>query len=262
MDVSEVLARLDAERRTVCYDGTVLDPRPLVTRWHSTDGTLHGVNGSTLTPATADAAIDEEVAHHAALDVGFEWKVYAHDGPADLLDRLRRRGFTVGPHEAVMVYDLARPAVWPAGGEVKVERVDRLDQVEVYKRVAGEVFGKDYAFTATQLAEAIAAGSTQHRGYVASASGTPAGVARLYLHPASAFGGLYGGGTLPAFRGRGVYRATVAARAADAAAAGARYLIVDALPTSRPILERLGFVHVSDTWPCEWASREDLAPVR
>ena len=48
----------------------------------------------------------------------------------------------------------------------------------------------------------------------------------------------------------GLYRATVAARALDAINSGARYLIVDALPTSRPILERLGFVCLTYTWPC------------
>jgi hypothetical protein len=48
-----------------------------------------------------------------------------------------------------------------------------------------------------------------------------------------------------------LYRATVAARGLDAVKSGARYLIVDALPTSRPILERLGFVQVTYTWPCK-----------
>jgi hypothetical protein len=31
---------------------------------------------------------------------------------------------------------------------------------------------------------------------------------------------------------------------------GVRYLMVDALPTSQPILARLGFVEVAQTWPC------------
>ncbi|MFY9860709.1 MAG: hypothetical protein WAK80_09150, partial [Candidatus Cybelea sp.] len=61
---------------------------------------------------------------------------------------------------------------------------------------------------------------------------------------------LYGGGTMEQHRGRGFYRATVAARARDAIDFGARYLIVDALPTSQPILENLGFVRLTDTWPC------------
>ena len=59
--------------------------------------------------------------------------------------------------------------------------------------------------------------------------------------PDRAFAGLYGGGTDPVWRGRGVYRAVVAARAAEARARSVRYLTVDALETSRPILQRLGF---------------------
>jgi len=54
--------------------------------------------------------------------------------------------------------------------------------------------------------------------------------------------------TLPAFRGRGLYRATVAERARIASTAIAG-LYVDALPTSRPILERLGFVRLTTTTP-------------
>jgi len=44
----------------------------------------------------------------------------------------------------------------------------------------------------------------------------------------------------------------LAARARDAIALGAKFLLVDALPTSRPILERLGFEQLAQTWPCEW----------
>ena len=98
----------------------------------------------------------------------------------------------------------------------------------------------------------VAAGSTQHRGYIVYARDEAVSVGRLYTHPQSAFAGLYGGGTLKSYRGQGFYRALVAARARDAVALGARYLQVDALPTSRPILERLGFERVTDTWPCDW----------
>jgi hypothetical protein len=104
------------------------------------------------------------------------------------------------------------------------------------------------------------------RGYIAYADDQPVSIGRLYTHPDSIFGGLYGGGTLAAFRGRGFYRALVAARARDAIAAGAAYLIVDALPTSRPILQKLGFQWLTDTWPCEWRAsanhQENLAPRR
>ena len=47
--------------------------------------------------------------------------------------------------------------------------------------------------------------------------------------------GLWGGGTLPAWRGRGIYRALVAYRAGLAASRGYRYLTVDASADSEPI---------------------------
>ena len=86
--------------------------------------------------------------------------------------------------------------------------------------------------------------------------GRAVSVGRLETHPDGMFAGLYGGGTLASHRGRGFYRAMVAARARDAIELGARYLMVDALPTSRPILERLGFVRLTDSWPCIWRPDE------
>lgn len=59
------------------------------------------------------------------------------------------------------------------------------------------------------------------------------------------FATLWGGGTLPEWRWRGIYRAIVAYRANLAAQRGYRYLQVDASDNSRPILERLGFVAVT-----------------
>ncbi|MBO0514362.1 GNAT family N-acetyltransferase, partial [Streptomyces beijiangensis] len=60
---------------------------------------------------------------------------------------------------------------------------------------------------------------------------------------------LWGGGTAPEWRGKGIYRALVAYRAAIAAERGYRYLQVDATDDSRPILERLGFTRLSTTTP-------------
>ena len=254
MGAREVLRRLGEERRTLAPHGTALEALPSVTRLHAADGSHHTVIYSRLGASDADAVIAREVAHHRALGVPFEWKVYAHDGPADLLDRLVRHGFEIGPVEAVLALDLGEPPAWVGDGSVAiVRRGDDPAVIADYRRVAEAAFGKDYSFTTNQLLEALRAGSTRHRGYVAYApDGAPASIGRLHTHPASAFGGLYGGATLPAYRGRGYYRATVAARARDAIALGARYLIVDTLATSRPILEALGFRHLTDTWPCEW----------
>ncbi len=71
----------------------------------------------------------------------------------------------------------------------------------------------------------------------------------MELVPGTSFAGLWGGGTVEAWRGRGLYRALVAHRARVAAAHGYRYLQVDASPMSRPILERLGFHALTTTTP-------------
>ena len=58
--------------------------------------------------------------------------------------------------------------------------------------------------------------------------------------PGTEFAGIWGGSTLPEFRGRGIYRALVAARARSAIARGVRFIHSDCTDMSRPILERSG----------------------
>jgi GNAT superfamily N-acetyltransferase len=76
--------------------------------------------------------------------------------------------------------------------------------------------------------------------------------ARINFLPGTDFAGLWGGGTLPAWRGRGIYRALVAYRARLAAERGYRYLDVDASADSEPILRRLGFRRLARTTPYVW----------
>lgn len=253
IQMSELLNKLDEERRRLARDGEIIEILPHITRISDGSGSHHSVIFSSLTEQNADEIIGEVINHYRKLGAEFEWKVYAHDRPADLLDRLRQRKFEIGPLESVLTLDLSNPPGWiNAPMEHSVTRVDRIEDVALFRIAAEAIFGKDYSYTANALEESIRAGSTQHRGYIAMEDGRAVSIGRLYTHPRSAFGGLYGGGTLKTHRGRGFYRAVIAARAHDAIRLGARYLIVDALPTSRPILLRLGFEHVTDTWPCVW----------
>ena len=253
MDLAQVRRRFDSERRVLARDGLVLEVLPAVSRLRTADGSRRAVIFSSLSECNAEAAITGEIEHHRGLGVGFEWKVFGHDGPADLLKRLEARGFEVGPCEAVLVCDLSDPPPWVGRvNESGVVRVERLEQVEVYREVVESAFGAADDGTVRELADSVRAGSRGHRGYLAYCGDEAVCAGRMYTHPESWFAGLYGGGTRPAFRGRGFYRALVAARARDAIEVGARYLMVDALPTSRPILEGLGFEWVTDTWPCEW----------
>ncbi|HEX4793913.1 MAG TPA: hypothetical protein VH370_08985 [Humisphaera sp.] len=251
MTLNSLLHRLDIERRAIAPFGFSIEQLPHVTRIRSADGSCHVIFHSALSEDTADAAIDAQIEHYRSLQVEVEWKVYGHDKPPDLRKRLESRGFAIGQLETVLVLDLASNVEWvdepPA---LPIIRAENPEQVDLFARGASDVFGKDFTFTANELRAAIAAGSTQHLGYVALDGQAPVSVGRLYANTQSIFGGLYGGGTIASHRGRGLYRAMVAARARDARKLGAKWLIVDALPTSRPILERLGFVRLTDTWPC------------
>ena len=88
--------------------------------------------------------------------------------------------------------------------------------------------------------------------FVAEAETQVVSAAWLTIKPGTGFAGLWGGATLPGWRGRGVYRALVAQRAKLAASRGVRYLQVDASDESRPILSRLGLVAVTTTTPYVW----------
>jgi hypothetical protein len=247
----KLLHHLDFERRTLARSGEILEQLPTVSRLTSPDGSRHTIIYSSLDTQNADAAVAQEVGYYRSLDVEVEWKLYQHDSPPDLLNRLEYQGFETGEREAVLVLDLLDHHDWlDAPLAYRVERVSNAEQVDLYRQTAQNIFKKDYRFTASELLHGIQNGSSEHVGYVCFDGPIPVSIGRLYTHLQSALGGLYGGATLPTHRCQGFYRCVTAARGRDARAMGARFLIVDALPTSSPILQKLGFVEVSQTWPC------------
>jgi 8-oxo-dGTP pyrophosphatase MutT (NUDIX family) len=169
--------------------------------------------------------------------------------PADLGDELTRRGSEIVGEHDISAYDLRRglPELdVPAG--VTVERVDTAEQLAELYPVAAAAFGQPLASPALQaaetreLAEQVAAGPdrTVFR-YLARIGGRPVGSGGLTVEEGVAK--LWGGGVLAEGRGRGAYRALLAARLAQAAALGARFALVKARTgTSSPILRRAGFV--------------------
>lgn len=251
MDIEQVLNEYRREAREVAWANEHVERLSSVTRRASSDGKQNWVTAFDLESHGADEAIRTEIDHFKALQKEFEWKAFSYDQPGDLLARLQVAGFTVGDKEAIVIYDLANglaPFEIPLNCEVK--RVSNPQLLADFRSVAERVFQKDYSLTTNQLADALAANRKGHDGYVGYVDGVPASVGRLYTDPNSQFAGLYGGGTLAEYRSKGCYRALTAARAKDAAAWGSRYLQVDALPTSLPILLRLGFVQIAETWAC------------
>ncbi|CAL9371222.1 GNAT family N-acetyltransferase [Streptomyces griseomycini] len=213
----------------------------------------HGWNGvvwSALDEADADAAIAEQIAHFTGLGRAFEWKLYGHDLPADLGRRLVAAGFTPEPEETLMVGEVAGLALdtEPPEGIRLVPVTDRAG-VDLVADVHEKAFGADASRLRHQLLDRLSADPDTVVAVVALAGDQPVSAARMELVPGTGFAGLWGGGTVRAWRGRGLYRALVAHRARAAAERGYRYLQVDASDQSRPILERLGFAPLTTTTP-------------
>jgi GNAT superfamily N-acetyltransferase len=119
------------------------------------------------------------------------------------------------------------------------------------------------AFGGGPSADSLIARLTQSGGlveaWIAEAEGDVVCAGRLEVVPGTDFAGLWGGATLEPWRGRGIYRALVSARAGSALDRGVRYLQSDCTPMSRPILERSGLLQVTTTTPFVW--RRDPKPL-
>jgi GNAT superfamily N-acetyltransferase len=115
------------------------------------------------------------------------------------------------------------------------------------------VWGQDWSWLAGDLIGRVSTAPAEIAVMVAEAGGDVVSAAWLVFRAGTEFASLWGGSTLPAWRGRGIYRALVAARARLATARGVRLLQVDASDDSAPILRRLGFHAVTTTTPYVWS---------
>jgi GNAT superfamily N-acetyltransferase len=176
-----------------------------------------------------DGEVEPLVARMREVDGHVEWKYYAHDGP-ELRERLLAAGLVPEDEETVVIAEAASIEQPPDDVELRTA-TDEFDEL------AARIFGKRHGLPEKAVA------------VVAVVDGQPVSGGRVDFEDDVEFAGLFGGATLPEYRGRGLYRATVAKRAELARERGYRWLYSDALPTSRPILERLGFVPITTTTP-------------
>ena len=221
-------------------------------------GPVHAWNGilwwdQELAGAAADTAIAAQAQHFASLGLDCEWKLYSHDRPADLPARLLVAGFAAEDPETLMVapvHGMEQAGRLPEGVTLRpvADAADR-EGAALMTEVHRQAFGNDGARISERVLAQLAAAPDSVVAVVAMAGDRPVSSARLEFVPGTDFAGLWGGGTVPEWRGRGIYRALIAHRARIAAARGYRYLQVDASDQSRPILERLGFAALGTTTP-------------
>jgi len=209
---------------------------------------LGGLDGDPL-----DALIARQVRHFANRGERFEWKLHGHDRPADLGARLLAAGFRPGELETIVIAPvpaIAADPVLPPG--VRLREVTARADLERIDVLEGAVWGEDGAGYGTMLESELEADPDGLVVVVAEAGDRVVCAAWVRFEEGTGFATLWGGATLPEWRRRGIYRATVAHRATLAAARGFDYLEVDASDDSRPILERLGFIPVTTTTPYTW----------
>jgi len=167
------------------------------------------------------------------------WEVGSHATPEGLVDRLLAAGLVDDQPTALAIGMVLTEA--PAQGPVDVEvrRARAPDEHFDSDRIAAIAFGGPVPTEPRDHEE-----DPNNVVYVAYVDGEPVarGSGSFGEHGVS----LFGGATLPDARGRGAYRALVAARWEDAVARETPILVTQAGPMSRPILGQLGFREVCE----------------
>ncbi|WP_404291247.1 GNAT family N-acetyltransferase [Glutamicibacter arilaitensis] len=182
-----------------------------------------------------------------------EWKTRGHDHAPGLHEELLANGFVAGESESIMIGQASNLAVdvgLPPG--VSLRQVSTEADVRAMSAMQDEAFGDPVS---EHQAEALLMRLATNDGmelWIAEADGQIVSAGRLEPVPGTEFAGIWGGGTLEQWRGRGIYRALTAARARSALKMGKTLIHSDSTEYSRPILERYGLLRVSTTTPYQW----------
>jgi len=209
-----------------------------------------------LEGAEVDELIARQVNVFADRGERFEWKLHAHDQPADLAERLLAAGFVPEETETVVVAPVAAVAADPRLPDgVQLREVSARADLDRIAAMEEAIWGDGRAWLADSLEAEHAVDPNALTIVIAEAGADVVCAAWVRFAQGTDFATLWGGGTLQEWRGRGIYRAIVSYRANLAAQRDFRYLQVDASDDSRPILERLGFVTVTTTTPFIWSPR-------
>jgi hypothetical protein len=182
-----------------------------------------------------------------------EWKTRGHDRVAGLHEALIDNAFEPDEQESIMIgraqlLDVKVPL--PKG--VTLRKVKDEADVSAMTSMEDLAFGSDTSDAMTQALLRRLALNDGMELWVAEADREVIGAGRLEPVGGTDFAGIWGGATLQAWRGRGIYRALTAARARSALAMGKTLIHSDSTEYSRPILERAGLVKVSTTTPYHW----------
>jgi GNAT superfamily N-acetyltransferase len=205
-----------------------------------------GVWRTRLAPEETDGAIAEALAWFEERGAPFAfWWMGPGTTPADLGDRLAARGFVPFELEAPgMAADLARldPALLdrvPPG--FAIEEVGDAAGLEAFERVFVAAYGvPEWAARAwVEATVRVGVGRTPWQIHVGRLDGEP--VAATILFAGGGVASVYGVGTVPAARGRGIGAAITVKPLLAARERGYRHAVLFSTELGRPVYERIGF---------------------
>jgi GNAT superfamily N-acetyltransferase len=257
VDTTALLAAYDAQMRmptgTVPAGVTYEHDGPVLRIVGEHVGRIRPPRDVGVTGAALDRLIARQRDYFRARGQGVEWKLRAHDLPADLPERLVAAGFAPEGPAAVLLgsaEEIAAEPVLPEG--VMLREISEAEDLRRFADHQTEVLGSDCSWVAADLSARVSADPGQITILVAEAGERVVCTAIAVYCPGTDFVALLGGATLPDWQGRGLYRAMIAARAREAVARGFRLLHVDASPASAPILRRCGFHEITTSTHYQW----------
>ncbi len=255
MDIQDILALYDQQQRIdIEYPGMRKDVSPHLVRFVRPAPGMSHIQYSCLDEANVEAVIQDQIGYVTQIGQPFSWKVYDHDTPADLRDRLAAHGFQPDELEGVMVLDLTEvPSSLLQPVEVDVRSITRREQLVDVIRIEDQVWSEDHSWIMQRLGDHLE--RPQYLSvYVAYVDDQPACAGWTYFHPRSQFADLWGGSTVAEYRQRGLYTAVLAIRVREARRRGYRFLTVDTSPMSRPIVMRHGFRLLTHAQDFDWTA--------
>lgn len=251
---ADILATLDDERRA---SG---EPAPVggVVREYSADRSECRV---VYSHNASEDVIGSETARAESEGYALEWKLYAHDVPADLRDRLLAAGFEPGDAENVLVVPVSANTLNAFGPtDYRIRRITDKNGLEEVAEIARQIGRRNVESERRELAAVLRDTPEAMSIYVAYVDGEPAASGRVYFRDAGTVAELAGGRTKTTHRKRGLLTALVAARMGEALARGRSLMFLDALPASERTLTKRGFRVVTQTQPFVYQPRDGSGP--
>ncbi|MBM6617989.1 GNAT family N-acetyltransferase [Bacillus suaedaesalsae] len=206
---------------------------------------------SNLNKENVHAIIDQEIQYFKSISQGFEWKCYDYDQPDNIKDILIEKGFTVEDPEALLVLDIeSKKDLLAMNISPEIVRITDDKGIDGIVSLEDAIWNESHAELGERLKRDLKDDPENLLIYAAIIDGKVVSGAWMYLHEGTSFGSLWGGSTLPEYRGRGIYTSLIAIRAQYALKKGYKLLTVDASPMSAPILQKRGFELLAYSYPC------------